>query len=739
MPVAPTSDSSPKGPAQAIDRILLVAIGLCLLALAIHRLFAYDIWGQIAVGEWISSNGLPSIDPFSYGFPGREWIEPRWLWCVLVYGVFSTFGVNFLILLKILLLGLAFWLFLRIGRGQPLWAVAAGMAVVLVAAHERFVVRPELLSFAALMFVLLAIGRYRGGGSERWLWALPVLQLVWCNAHTLWILGPATLWIVVVAEWTEARLAARIGTARRDDTIEGARWRRLALVAVVTSIATLFTPYFLRGVLFPFGLFREMSAGHMFSETISEIRSPFSSYFFAADFRTIGYLAVIVISAATFVANRKRLSLSRLALWAAFLFLSVEAWRNISLFGFVAGSAVMLNLGEAAQAGAGRRASPLVAWGVRAVVGVFVLAMIPLVVTDRFYRSQMSHKRFGFGISDHRFPIRALAFVREAGLPTPVMHALGDGGYVMFEGGPGSAYADGRLEVYGSENLEHAFQVTWTGEGLEQEADRTGVHVVLVRNDIGYRPLLRHLDRSPEWVPVNYDHLHLVYLRVGPDTASLVERLAFDWSDPPLRSIPIPRSLETRDWLAGLWPGKPDAFADERLGSLFAGVGNYDRALTHFEAAYRMDTSDARTRMFLALFYEALGRDDEFASVRAGVPESFMQEPSVQVLAGRIALWASNPSLAVERFREARELGSPEPEASLRLARAAMLAEEADLAGATLDELGRTHPDLAELWNLRAVHELRLGRPWIAVEHFERSLAIDPDQEQVRRRLEEIR
>ena len=739
MPVATSSDPSPKGPTPAIDRLLLVGIGLCLLALAIHRLFAYDIWGQIAVGRWIASNGMPSIDPFSYGFPGREWIEPRWMWCVLAFGVFTTFGVNGLILLKVVLLALAFGLFLRLGREQPLWAVVAGMTVVLVASHERFVVRPELLSFAALIFLLLAIERYRRGGSERWLWALPVLQLVWCNAHTLWILGPATLWIVVVAEWIEARLAPRFRILGRDDTIAGVRWTRMATAAVVTSVVTLMTPYFLRGVLFPFGLFREISAGHMFSETISEIRSPFSSYFFAADFGTIGYLAVVAVSAASFIANRKRLSLSRLALWAAFLFLSVEAWRNISLFGWVAGVAIMLNLGEAARARAGRPATAVAAWGVRVVVGVFVLAMIPLVVTDRFHRSQMSHKRFGFGISDHRFPIRALAFVREAGLPAPVLHALGDGGYVMFEGGPGSAYADGRLEVYGSENLEDAFQVTWTGEGLEQETERTGVRVVLVRNDIGYRPLLRYLDSRPEWVPVYYDHLHLVYLHVGPETEALVERLAFEWSDPPVRSIPIPRSLDAPDWFAGPWGGRPDTFADERLGSLFAGVGNYDRALTHFEAAYRQDSSEARTKMFLALFYEALGRADEAASMRADVPKSFMQEPGVHVLAGRIALWASNPGLAVEHFRTARVLGSPEPEASLRLARTAMLAEEIDLAVGTLDELERTHPDLADVWNLRAVHELRLGRPWIAVEHFERSLAIDPNQEQVRRRLEEIR
>ena len=83
MPVDGSSGPSLSGPTLAIDRTLLVATGLCLLALAIHRLFAYDVWWQIAAGDWIVTHGIPTVDPFSYGFPGRAWIEPRWLWCIL--------------------------------------------------------------------------------------------------------------------------------------------------------------------------------------------------------------------------------------------------------------------------------------------------------------------------------------------------------------------------------------------------------------------------------------------------------------------------------------------------------------------------------------------------------------------------------------------------------------------------------------------------------------------------------
>lgn len=50
--------------------------------------------------------GIPRTDPFSYAFPDRPWIEMRWLFTVLVYGLFRVGGVNLLILGKgVVLLG----------------------------------------------------------------------------------------------------------------------------------------------------------------------------------------------------------------------------------------------------------------------------------------------------------------------------------------------------------------------------------------------------------------------------------------------------------------------------------------------------------------------------------------------------------------------------------------------------------------------------------------------------------
>jgi Flp pilus assembly protein TadD len=716
-------------PIRDVDRWLLPGVTVCLATLAVHRLFAYDIWWQIAAGRFIVGHGIPEIDPFSFGFAGQSWIEPRWLWCLLVFAIYSWFGVNFLILLKVCLLVVALGLLVAAGRGQPRWAVASGAIVVLAAAHERFMVRPELLSFVALMATLLCLQRFKNGGSSRWIWLLPVMQLVWCNAHTLWVLGPVTLWIVVLAEWIEQRLVGRRVLQPRVDTITGKRLRTLVIVAGAASSVTWVNPYLVRGVLFPFGLFREIRAGHMFSEAIAEFRSPFSDYFLAVDLRTAALVAVIVISLAGFVVNRRRTPLSRLALWGAYLFVAVEAQRNVALFAWVAGFATMLNLGQW-YAAAPRRYVP---WVARAAVALFVLLVIPAAVTDRLYRSQGSLKRFGFGVSDHRFPVRALAFIREQGLPTPVFHALGDGGYVMFEGGPGSVYTDGRLEVYGSDKLAQAFRVSWTGEGLDAESDRTGANTVIVRNDIGYRPLLLFLEDSDDWFPVYYDPLHLVYLRNRPETGALIERYGFDWSAPREHRVTPPSFPASAPW----WVDRRgDAYADERLGSLLAGVGNYALALQHFERAHaRRDPYDRRTRMFLGLFREAQGRQTEADALLASVPAHYLMEPEVHVLAGGIHLWADNPARAVEHYRRARTLGWLDPVASLRIARAALMAGDAASAEQALVPLITHYPDEVELWNLMAVLEVKRGRLHEAAAHFEHSLGLEPDQENVRKQL----
>ena len=712
------------------ERVLTGLIFLCLLVLAIHKVVSYDVWWQIETGEWILRNGIPRIDPFSYAFPGREWIEPRWLYCVAVHLVFQNLGLNFLILGKAALLFLVFTLLFRLGEPDARWATHLGLVLSLAVVHDRFMVRPELLSYLGLALTLLSLQRYRTGGDRRWIYALPAVQLVWNNAHTLWILGPAIQWIFLAGELAQARLAPLLpARLRRGDVLSGERRRALFVVACLSSLATLVNPYVLKGVTFPFLLFTELGSGHVLGGAIQEFLGPFSPEFFGWSYRTVVYLVAIGVSAGAFLLNLERISFSRLALWAAFVVLSVRAQRNVALFGYVAGYATILNLTEYHRARAGEVTTVSLARLANVAVVVYMGLMIPLAASDYFYRAQGWNERFGFGLSDRKHPVRALEFVRQSGLPAPVLHTLADGGYVLFEGGEKSVYVDGRLEVYGGDLLQRAFAATFAGEEVSEEARRVGARTVLVRNDS--RQLLAALEADPEWVPVYFDHLHQVYLRVAPETGELVRRFSFDWQLPVEHRIERPARVAPRDWLEGWWSRVEDGFEAERLGSLFAGVGNYAGAQTYFERALEQYPGNARACLHLGLIYRAQGREDAARPLLARVPARFLDRADVNLFAGQVHLWAGNPADAARYFQRLIELDGFRIDYARRLARAAYRAERFDLAESTLRRMIELDPDSTVAWNSLALVLRQLGRRDEAIECLRTSLGIDSDQPEV--------
>ena len=709
---------------------------LAAVALAIHRMMAYDVWWQLAAGAWIREHGFPSVDPFSYAFPGREWIELRWIWHVLLDALFRSFGPNALILLEVVLVLTALALAARAAGPRSGWAGVLGITVALACAQPRFQVRPEIASFVGLALVLLCVSRYKQGGGVRWIVGLPLAQAIWCNTHTLWVLGPVVLWVVVAAEALEALGARTIPSLfARTDRIAGPRLGWLAGVASASTLAVLATPYAWNGVVYGLRLFSQIQSGHVFAQAIDELQGPFSPASFGWNWTTIVYLLAIAVSALGFAMARSRVSLTRAALWGAFLFLSVRAQRNVALFGLVAGWTIAANLSEHARAVlpshralAARR---LAAGALTALLAV----VTPLAATDWLYRFQGSLKRFGFGVTDRRYPIRALAFAREERLPGPVLATLSDGGYVLFENGPASAYVDGRLEVYGPEILARVLPMLATGRGLDAEVERTGARIAVVPTDSDSRLLLDALARSPRWVPVYFDALHVVYLRLTEDTRALAERLAIDWARPPERRVAMPPALAARDWLEGLWPRAPDAFEDERLGALFAAVGSYDLALARFEAAVREDPGAARVRLYLGLFRRAQGRDAEADALLRGAPARWLELYEPWIVSAQLHLWTGRLDGAIAGFERAIALGAPEPETSIRLARAEIRAGRAGAAEPRLELIVADRPEAFDALNLLAVLAVKRGERARAIERFERSLAIEPNQADVCRTL----
>ncbi len=704
------------------DRIVLGLIALCFVAFAIHHLGAYDFWWQLKTGQLVRQSGFPATDPFSYAFPNGVWTEVRWGYCVSISLIYDWLGIDFLTVAKILFLLIAGGCLWQFGKRDAPWAVNLALLAALIMMHQRLVIRPELVTYVLLPVYLLLIRRFQTEGKVQWLYPLPVLQIIWVNSHTLYILGPVVLWLFAGSEIIDRMM----GRQAEDD--EGAlsdRVKWLVGTAIAVTLACLINPYGINGALFAFELFREMQSDKELSNLISELRSPFFAPAIGLPF--VSYLVIIAISAFGFFLRRKSLALGWFLLWGAFLYLSVVSERNSALFGIAACASIMINYGSLAV-------SPRIIWAARGACALFVIVMLPLIVSNYYYRTIDPDQKFGFGVAERRFPIKAMEFVESQGLPKPVITNLAESSYPLFREGPQSVFVDGRLEVYGSSNIVSSIKTFSTGEGLLDTVTRLNVFTLIahIEND---NILVQRVINDPAWTTVYFDDSHIVFVRNAPSTQAVIQRLKINWLDPQPVKVDAPKQFRADHFLTGVFPSVGDSAPARTLGRLYLLVNNNPLAQASFEEANRQSPDDPQVCFPLGVMYRAQKREAEAKKLLAKVPKSMIENHNNQVFAGTIYEANYNWQAATDAWLKVAELGDKSFEVYQHIAQAAVSAERWEAAFTAFDAMTKTKPNDVELLNnLGAVAE-RLDRRPEGIAALAKSLQLKPAQADVATQL----
>ncbi|MBK8465641.1 MAG: tetratricopeptide repeat protein [Chloracidobacterium sp.] len=704
------------------DRIVLGLIVLCFLAFAIHHIVAYDVWWQLKAGQLVRQTGFPTTDPFSYAFPGQIWTEVRWFYCVVISLIYEWLGPDSLIAAKVVLLsigGFCLWLF---GRQEARWAVNIGLLSALILMHQRLMIRPELVSYVLLAVYLLLIRRFQTTGKSHWLFALPLLQIIWVNSHSIYILGPVVLWLFAGAEVVDKMMGRQQadGEAASSGNV---KW--LILISVATSLACLVNPYGINGALFAFELFREMQSDNALSGLITELRGPFANPALTLAF--VSYLVVIAISAYGFVLRRRTLPLGWFLLWAAFFYLSIMAERNNALFGIVAGASIMVNFG-------GLSVRSRLVWMVRGVCALFLVVMVPLIVSNYYYRTIDPDRRFGFGVAERRVPIKAMEFVESQGLPKPVITGMGASSYVLFKDGPKSVYIDGRLEVYGPSAIAEGVKIFSTGEGLLDTVSRLNIFTLIghIEND---NVLVQRLINDPAWSTVYYDDSHIIFVRNDPSMQEIVQRLKMNWTDPKPITVETPPHFRSNQFLTRVFPSVGESGPARTLGRLYLLAGNTQLAQTSFEEAIRQWPDDPQVTFPLGVMYRAQKREAEAKKLLAKVPDEMYKQHNNMVFAGTVYESNNNWQAATDAWLQVADLGDKSFEVYQHVAQAAVKAERWDAAFTAFDAMIKIKPnDVGLLNNFGAVAE-RLDKRQEGSAALTKSLQLNPAQADVATQL----
>ncbi len=473
----------PAKSAQAIVAVTVLTVAAA--AMSFTCIQNSDIFWHLAAGKWMLAHGrILDFDPFSID-PEAQWINVHWLFQCFLAVSHKLGGFALLTVLKAALGAatvLVFGLSLR-RKIPPGWLMVSGLFMLCVMI-DRVRLRPELFTLLFVMFTVALTERVRRGGSARPLWAMVPLMLVWVNLHGLYILGLGILWSSLAGAWIDNR-------SKRPGVSGPWRGSEALAPALSATVAVLVSPWPVEGALHPLLLWTRIS-GQAFYYTygVAELQRTTSALLAG---HHMGWLVLVMLAAATMLANRKRLSVVHGIWLVVFVALGLLAKRNVGLTAPVLGYLLALHGGAVVRRLTAKR--PVPSWVPAALTVCLAGAIIALSFaagTSLLWAKLGRSQRFGPGLMQENYPQATAMFL--ADLPADgdlLCDNFGDAGTFLYHSYPKRRlFMDGRLEAHSQQRFIEQYHIATalrTPEAAEMVAIPPQVRFVFVRHSSGSR------------------------------------------------------------------------------------------------------------------------------------------------------------------------------------------------------------------------------------------------------------
>ena len=642
-----------------------------------------DLWLHLGVGRHIVENGfhIPDVDFLSCTIAGKSWINHEWLFQVIAHTIYRFSGPDGLIMMQVILVSVTGLLLFLLGYNnkRQFLCVLSFLFVALVY-QMRFTIRPDLFSLFFFVIYMMALSFFL---KSKWALLLVfITQVLWSNIHGFFFFGPLLVLIPLVSELIRRRVPLP-WEWNKTGKLDDAEYRNLFWMLVVSFLACLVNPLTFRGAWYPVDVFLQLSGeSAIFFDHIMELKRPITMATLWDGGENQYYKILILITAVSFVFNRRKINISTLIFWGLFLFFSLTAVRNTVYFSFAAFLVLMNNVSQLSL----EDVFPLKIEDEKFihVTGV-VLKIILLVWVGQYIIEASGHGYFDFdkyerksefgGVSQRNFPDKAVDFLVENKVQGNMFNEFNSGAYVVGRCFPDiKVYIDGRTEVYGPQFFKHYLKAV-DGQDVDifkNELEKYDISIVLFNTVRGEAPekILRFLEQSEEWKLVYLDFDGLVFLKDGEQHYDVISRHEIQpqhWMVQrldeyrlgsrkvvpyyhvnraySLKALGYPDAAvaEVRAAL-DIYPGYPEAFA--LLGQVHAERNEVEEAFRYFRLALTYNSSSRLLRTNFAKMYELLGRYDEAIHQYNIVIERFPQHAQAYFLIARTYIRAGRANEA---------------------------------------------------------------------------------------------
>jgi hypothetical protein len=400
-----------------------------------------DIWWHLRVGQWILDHGwVPATDPFSSYGQGKPWVAYSWLFEVMAYGLYRSFGLVGIVIYTIVLsLGITAALYSLVRKFEHRVANAIAITGIgILAMTPIFMPRPWLFTILFFIIELDLLLAARRSGNYRRLLLLPPLFALWANLHVQFIYGLLPLGLVAAEPLIEQLFRRPFSFKNLKTGFNARQW----LIVAACVMATLANPYHLKLYAPVIEIMSQTGAYNYVSELL------------APDFRNITHwtLLALTIWAAFTLGRQLEVKPFPILLFIAGAFVSFRSSRDV-WFVVTAAIAIIASSRPALEV---KDHSALTK--AQALVIATTIGILTIFVAQARNISEGALQNAVAG----KYPVTAVNVVNERGYSGPLYNHFDWGGYLIWRLPRLPVSMDGRTNIYGDERVSHSIE-TWNG------------------------------------------------------------------------------------------------------------------------------------------------------------------------------------------------------------------------------------------------------------------------------------
>lgn len=497
-----------------LDKTRLILLLMFMVVLSSLQLVDPDYFWHLKTGEYIVAHrSLPANDIFSYTRLGQHWVLHEWLFEVVLYGFFSVWGA---VGVKVLTAGfLIFSISLLIGITQRITRNAAAARCVtligVVSLLSGAAPRPQLVTYAFFTIFLCSLLSFKYCQAKISSFVMPLLMIVWVNAHGGFAIGIALVGLFTCCEWLSYWISGST------DPVQRQRLVRLTKVGLAILLASLASPSFLAHWMYPFQVLG-MTANHV----ISEWQSP--------NFHGLGtqmYLILVVTFFISYAYASRLPDATELLVPGFFMIAGFISQRHIPLaaLALTPFSARALASGAIPAVTAIWQASALARWyrglaGARKlgrgeyIVNWLLLLVVLAILIGLAPAFQAKEQRRANDV----LPIGAADFVLAHGISGNMFNNYDDGGYLIYRLAPARrVFIDGRADLYGDQFIDDFFDIYSAKANWKDKFNKLSIDYAILGKDAPLRQLLKADSAFKE---VFFDEHYSVLLRNPPSDSA---------------------------------------------------------------------------------------------------------------------------------------------------------------------------------------------------------------------------